>query len=132
MFRVNLSDSLLQTIFFPGIIFLIAVGYVAAPFIWTLLEPALGDFNFSEVLKSQDTRISGIGVLVTGLIAVAGILAYLLAMFLGSLLAVGVGYFEYFILDWWQARTLRIAWPDEYYGQWNRYLDSLEKAHNSY
>ena len=132
MFRVNLSDSLLQTIFFPGIIFLIAVGYVAAPFIWTLLEPALGDFNFSEVLKSQDTRISGIGVLVTGLIAVVGILAYLLAMFLGSLIAVLVGYFEYCFLDRWQARKLGIGWRDEYHGQWDRYLDSLEKAHNSY
>jgi len=132
MFRVNLSDSLLQTVFFPGIILLIAVGYVIAPFVWTLLEPAVGDFNFFEALKSQDTRISGIGVLVTGLIAVAGILAYLLAMFLGSLLAVLVGYFEYYFLDWWQARKLGIGWPSEYHGQWDRYLDSLEKAHNSY
>lgn len=132
MFRVNLSDSLLQTVFFPGIIFLIAVGYLAAPFVWTLLEPAVGDFNFFEVFKSQDTRISGIGVLVTGLIAVAGILGYLFAMFLGSLLAVLVGYFEYYFLDRWQAHKLGIGWPDEYQGQWDRYLDSLEKAHNSY
>src|SRR5262249_48099271 len=132
MFRVNLSDSLLQTVFFPGIISLIAVGYFAAPCIWPLLEPAVGDFNFFEVLKSQDTRISGIGVLVTGLIAVAGVLAYLLAMFLGSLIAVLVGYFEYYFLDRWQARKLGIGWHDEYHGQWDRYLDSLEKAHNSY
>jgi len=132
MFRVNLSDSLLQTVFFPGIICLIAVGHFVAPSIWTLLEPAVGDFNFFEVLKSQDNRISGIGVLITGLIAVAGILAYLLAMFLGSLIAVFVGYFEYYFLDRWQAYKLGIGWRDEYHGQWDRYLDSLEKAHNSY
>jgi hypothetical protein len=132
MFRVNLSDSLLQTVFFPGIICLIAVGYLVAPFMWTLLEPVVGDFNLVDILKSQDTRISGIGVLLTGLIAVAGILAYLLAMFLGSLLAVLIGYFEYYFLDWWQARKLGIERRDEYHGQWDRYLDSLEKAHNSY
>jgi hypothetical protein len=107
MFRVSLSDSLLQTILLPGIIVLIGIGYIVVLYTWTLLEPSVGDFNFFEVLKSRDTAISGIGVLITGLVAVAGILAYLLAMFLGCLLAILVGYFEYYLLDRWQAHKAR-------------------------
>ena len=62
----------------------------------------------------------------------AVLVAYLLAVFLGLLLAIVVGWLELYLLDRWCRRRLHLSSFDEYQGQWNAYIDSLEKAHNSY
>lgn len=121
MFRVNLSDSILQTVFIPGAIFLIAIGCLFVPYIWTPLT--------SSTIVTQISQ--GGGIPTAALLALAGLAAYLLAMFLGLLLAVGVGYLEYHLLDRRQARRLDVSYED-YQRHWTTYVDSLEFAHNSY
>jgi hypothetical protein len=136
LFRVSLSDSLLQTILIPGAILLIAVGWLTVPSIWISLQPAISAAltALSNLLNTSDTQqVTQVrsGLLSTGLLALAVLVAYLFAVFLGLLVAVFVGYLEAHILDWWCARRLHVSW-DEYQREWNVYVDSLEKAHNSY
>jgi hypothetical protein len=52
-------------------------------------------------------------------------------MFVGTLIAVMLGYVEWHVLDNRQAKKLKLS-RSEYEAQWYRYINSLEKAHNSY
>jgi hypothetical protein len=133
LFRVSLSDSLLQTILIPGAIVLFAIGWVFVPSIWAWLLPTIDDClkAINTFLASNDVQHVGSGVLTTGFLAVAVLLAYLFAVFLGLLLAVAVGFLELYLLDEWCAKRLGVS-PTEYQRQWYAYLDSFEKAHNSY
>jgi hypothetical protein len=58
--------------------------------------------------------------------------AYLFAVFLGLLVAVFVGYVEWWVLHRCCSKILRLSSFNEYKRQWYAYIDSLEKAHNSY
>src|SRR5271165_3993338 len=107
MFRVSLSDSLLQTIFVPGVIFLVAIGWIAIPYIWISLPSSIGD------LLETPGNLAESGALITGVLLLGGLLAYILAMFLGLLLAVCIGYLEYYRLDDRQRRKLELP-SDEY------------------
>jgi hypothetical protein len=133
MLRLNLSDSLLQTVFIPGVILLVAIGCLFGPSVWTSLPSSVADAlkSLADVLRSPDVFTKGGGAFATGILAIGAILAYLLAMFLGLLLAVVSGYLEYHLLDGWRARKLKVP-DDDYQRHWDDYLDSLEKAHNSY
>src|SRR5260370_26493011 len=126
MLRFSLTDSVLLTIFLPGAICLIGIGWFAFPWIWSSITTLI-----SSASQSSGTHLPDTGILITGCLAVAAFLAFFLAMFLGELRAVIIWYVEFYGLDSWQARRLKIGWP-EYENQWQRYLDSLEKAHNSY
>jgi hypothetical protein len=113
--RFSLNDSLLLTVFLPGAIFLLAIGWVVFPY----------------VIVPWDS-ISGLAQpIATGILAAVAFLLFFLAMFLGSLLGTAVGYVEVHVFDWWQQKKLGIE-SDDYQKQWERYLDSLEKSHNSY
>lgn len=132
MLRINLSDSLLQTVFFPGALLLVAIGCAFGPSLRASLPPSVGDaLNvLGGVFSSPDVFTKSGGALAAGILAVGAILAYLLAMFLGLLLAVCSGYLEYYLLDHW--RAAKLDGEAEYQRQWADYLDTLEKAHNSY
>jgi hypothetical protein len=126
MFRVSLSESLLLNVLLPGVICLIGIVWITISLIGGTIDPSIGEF-----LKSRGTDSSGSGVLLTGLLAAAALVAYLLAMFVGTVIAVFLGYVEWHVLDAWQAKKLNLS-RTEYEAQWNRYINSLEKAHNSY
>jgi hypothetical protein len=133
LFRVSLSDNLLQTILIPGLIVLIALGCATIPVFWMPTKSTISGFvdALNSFLAAHDPNHIGTGVLSTGILAVVVIVVYIFAMFFGLLLAVITGYVEQIVLDKWQARRLGLS-KDEYQRQWQVYLDTLEKAHNSY
>jgi cobalamin synthase len=135
----------LQTILIPGAILLVAIGWLTVPSIWIAVQPAVGELlkalssllnpsdlqQATEQATQQVTQVRS-GLLSTGLLALAVLVAYLFAVFLGLLVAVFVGYVEWWVLDRWCRRRLRLSSFNEYKRRWYAYIDSLEKAHNSY
>lgn len=131
MLRFSLNDSLLLTVFLPGAILLFGIGWFLFyyPSIHSVWEENAS--LMSAYLQSGGSKPSGAEILLTGFLAIAAFLGFFLAVFLGSVLGTIVGFAEPQLLDRLQRCRLRLE-PDEYQQQWRRYLDSLEKAHNSY
>ena len=53
MFRVSLRDSLLQTILVPGVILLLAIGWIAVPSIWVSLPSPLESLTDRFMLQME-------------------------------------------------------------------------------
>jgi hypothetical protein len=126
MIRVNLSDSALLAQVIPGAILLLTIGASFWPSIEHLLEPIKGML----VSIRDDMNLDSAVVFAAGA-AIVLLLGYVTSLFLGAVVAVLMGYVEYGLLDRFAAKDLKLT-SQEYFDEWNRYVDHLDDKTNPY
>ena len=111
----------------PGAILGAALCLVIDPQLLDHVPASIADVNAQLTGPASAVWV----VLVATLLAIAILLTYALAIFLGTIVAILAGFFEYHVLDRYQAVALNIPYA-EYWKHWERYLEHLETAENPY